>query len=259
MIDRGLLLTMVVIAIGVTALVRLVPPRTIRSDGLFDRLSLPLLAGVAAARLTAVALDDPSAIGRVRDLLLIRGGMELWAGLLAAALTVVVTRPHEFEVPAMGALADLAPYVLCAIAVYEGACVLRDGCFGPASSIGLRPAGVGYSQLPVGLGVAAALSVLALAVRKLGSGHPLAALVSGVGGLAAVRSVAAVWLPRVSAGLTRQHRESLVVLAGAVALGLVLLAAHCPPRPRRIATVSSSSGGSQVEMARAPHPTEEDR
>ena len=260
MIDRGLLLSMVAIAAGVAGLSRLAPPRLTKADSLIDLLSLPLLVGVAAARLSAVALDDASALGRARDLLLIRGGMELWPGLLAAALTLVALRRRDRDVPALSGLVDVAPYVLWALAIYESTCVLRDGCFGPASTLGLRPPGVAYRQVPVGLAVAAALPAIGLLVRRLGSSDRPAALVLAIGGLAAVRSVAAIWLPRITIGLTRQHRESLVVLAASVAAGMVILTARIRSQRRRRAPTASSSNrqGAGRTNDGAP-PTEENQ
>lgn len=260
MIDRGLLLSMVAVASGVAALSRLAPPRFTKGDSLVDLLSLPLIAGVAAARLSAVALDDPSALGRARDLLLVRGGMELWPGLLAAALTLVAVRRRDRDVPALSGLVDLAPYVLWALAIYESTCVLRDGCFGPASPLGLRPPGVAYPQVPVGLAVAAALAAIGLMVRRLGSSDRPAALVSAIGGLAAVRSISAIWLPRITTGLTRQHRESLVVLAASVAAGMVILTAGIRShRRRRVPTASSTDRQSAGRTDDDAHPTEENQ
>ena len=260
MIDRGLLLSMVAIAAGVAALSRLAPPRLAKRDSLMDLLSLPLLAGVASARLSAVALDDPSALGRPRDLLLIRGGMELWPGLLAAALTLVVIRRRDRDVSALSGLVDLAPYVLWALAIYESTCVLRDGCFGPASALGLRPPGVAYRQVPIGLAVAAALGTIGHLVRRLGTSDRPVALVSAIGGLAAVRSVAAIWLPRITTGLTRQHRESLVVLAASVAAGMAILIARIRSQRRRgVPTLSSTNRRSAGRTDDGAPPTEENQ
>lgn len=232
MIDRGLVLTLVVMAAGLWALARLAPPRSTSRSELFDYVSPPVFAGMAAARLTAVGLDDPSALGRLRDLLLVRGGMELWAGIVAGSMTVVVARRRRGagNVPAVTPLADLAPYALWAVAIYEATCVVRDGCFGPASSLGLHPAGVGYRQLPVGLVVGAAVAALAVLVRHLAASDPYAALVAAIGGLAAVRSAAAFWLPRISEGLTRPHRQSLAVLGVSVVVGTALLVVRLLPR-----------------------------
>lgn len=251
---------MVTIAVGVAALARLFPPRFIKGDSLIDLLSLPLLAGVAAARLTAVALDDPSALGQARDLLLIRGGMELWAGILAGVLTLAAMRPRDREVTALAGLVDLAPYVLWALAIYEGTCVLRDGCFGPASAMGLRPPGVAYRQVPVGLAVAGALAATGVLVRRLACSDRTAALVAAIGGLAAVRSVAAIWLPRITPGLTRQHRESLVVLAASVTAGIVILITRFRSQRRgRVPTASSTNRQGAGRTDNDAHPSEENQ
>lgn len=223
MIDRGLLLTLGLMAAGVSALVRVAPPRTTSRNDLFDIVSLPLFVGLATARLTTVALDDPSALRRLSDLLLIRGGMDLWAGVLAGFMALLVAIRRRRHASAVPFLADVAPYALWTVAIYEGTCVLRDGCFGPASFFGLHPAGVGYRQLPIGLMVGGAVAVLGVVVRRLAASDPPAALIAAVAGLAAVRSVAAVWLPRISDGLTRQHRQSIAVLVIAVVGGAAVL------------------------------------
>lgn len=251
---------MVAIAAGVTVLARVAPPRS-RAEPLFDLLSLPLLAGVAGARVTAVALDDPSALGGARDLLLIRGGMEFWAGLFAAALTLAARHRRTPGVPPLTGLVDVAPYVLWALAIYEGTCVVRDGCFGPASSLGLRPPGVGYRQVPIGIAVAAALALVGIVVRRVAASDRLGAIVLAIGGLAGVRSVAAFWLPRITAGLSRQHRESLVVLATAVAAGLVILTsrARSARRQRSMPTASSTRRHHAGRTDGGEHPTEENQ
>lgn len=260
MIDRGLLLTLVVMAAGLSGLVRLAPPRTMARNELLDTVSLPVFVGTAAARLSAVGLDDPSAMRRLGDLVLVRGGMELWVGLAAGSLTVVASRAHRRGTPTVALLADLAPYTLWALAIYEGTCLLRDGCFGPATAFGLRPAGVGYAQLPIGLIVGFGIVVFAVVVRRLARADPPAALVVAVGGLAAGRSTAGFWLPRIGDALTRQHRQSLVVLGLTVLVGtaLVLLRRSGSRRSRRPApTVSRNTRQRSGKKVPNPVPTEE--
>ena len=241
MIDRGLLLTLVVMAAGVSALVRVAPPRTTPRKDLTDIVSLPLFVGLATARLTTVALDDPSALRRLGDLLLIRGGMDLWAGVLAGSIALVVDIRRRRHASALPVLADVAPYALWAVAIYEGTCVLRDGCFGPASPFGLHPAGVGYRQLPIGLIVGGAVAVLGVVVRRLAASDPPAAVIVAVAGLASVRSVAAEWLPRISDGLTRQHRQSIAVLVIAIVAGAAIVVTRLRFRAQKVGNSYSES------------------
>lgn len=230
MIDRGLLASLAVVAIAVAVAGRIAPPRAVHANQLWDVAFAPLAAGVVAARLVAVSLDDPRALGTLRDLLIIRGGMHLWAGVAAAALAAAWSRRRDGRPAGLRFLADLAPYGLWAHAAYEGTCVLRDGCFGPPAPIGLRPLGLPETQFPVGLAVAVAVAGVGVVVRRLGRQQPVPALLLAVGGLATVRYVAAFWLPRVSTGPSRQQLESLVVAL------LVLVAAGAAwgmSRPRR--------------------------
>jgi len=244
MIDKGLLLSMAVMVLVVVGISRRLEPRTMGRAELVDLVSPAVFVGVAVARLTAVAFEDPSALTRFGDLLIIRGGMELWAGVLAGAGWLVVSDRRQRGVAWFRRLADVAPYGLWAMSAYEATCLLRDGCFGPSSAFGLPPGGGGPRQFPVGLAAAAGIAAVAALARRAARTDAPAGLVVAVVGLAGVRSLASVWLPRVSAGFTRQHRESLVVLVGGVVAGLAVMARRSR-RERALpgTTVSSSNGG----------------
>ncbi|MEJ7846348.1 MAG: hypothetical protein WKF93_11955, partial [Acidimicrobiales bacterium] len=112
--------------------------------------------------------------------------------------------------------------VLWGYGTYEFTCFLRDGCFGPSSPIGLVPAGLGTPQFPVGIVVGLLVVLLGVAVRHLWSVSPVRKLLVAVGGVALVRSIAAVWLPRLGTAPTRPHVESVVVLAVTAAAGAAL-------------------------------------
>ncbi len=176
-----------------------------------------LIAGTVAARLAAVALDDPTALARPRDLLVIRGGVEFWPGVLAGAAAIALAA-WQAGTPPLAELADLAPYALVAYATYSSACLVRDGCFGPASPIGLRAAGTGPTEFPVDVAVAAAVCLLAVAVRRVGRRSLYWSLLIGVFGLASIRATAAIWLPRIGHGASRPQMESFAI---AVVAGLV--------------------------------------
>ena len=224
MIDRGLLLSAVAVAAVTWALARLARPRTLAADDLIDACIAPLFTGLLAGRLTAMALDDPSGIRRLGDILIVRGGVEFWPGVAvgAAMLGLGARRQH---IPIHRRLADVAPYGLAAYAAYEATCVVRDGCFGPVSAFGIAPGGVGERQFPVGVAVALTVAALGVAVYQLIRRAPGWSLLVSIGGLAAVRYVAAFWLPRIGPGLTRPQLESLAVVLGTAAVGLVSFSA----------------------------------
>lgn len=219
MIDRGLLATVVIIVGVITLLDRRLRRRGEAREPILAMASGPLMAGLAAARLAAVALDDPGVLRRPFDLLLIRGGMEFWAGMGGAAVMIWFACRRE-QTSGWHRLADLAPFALWAYAAFEATCVVRDGCFGPSSSLGLRPGGLGEPQLPTGLLVGVAVggvaTVLWRARRRLSATVVVAA---GVVAVAGARSVSGFALPKVTAGLTRPHRESLAVLTVGVLIG----------------------------------------
>ena len=223
MLDLGLIATGLVMWAVLATSVRWAPTSSLRRDEIVDRLYVPALAGLLAGRIVAVILDDPTSLRSIRALLVIRGGVEFWPAL-AAALAVVAWSLRRERRDVLPCLADLAPFLLWTYAAYEASCVLRDGCYGPVSALGLIPDGLHTRQLPIGLLVAAAATALAFALRQLWSLMPGEKVLLAVGGLALIRSVAAFWLPRLGAGLTRPHVESLAiasavaVIAGAVAL-----------------------------------------
>lgn len=229
MIDRGLLLTMVLMAAAVGAADRRIRRMRTGIEPILALASTPVLVGLAVGRLAAVILDDPATLRRPFDLLLIRGGVEFWPGVAAGLAACWLSARRDTGRP-FGRLAELAPFGLWAYATYEAACLLRDGCFGPPSAVGLRPGGTGEPQVPVGVLVGLAVAVLgAVLWRRRAIGSAATQVVIAVTGLAAIRAAAGFLLPNVAAGLTRPHRESLVVAA----LGLVALAVlpFLPSRP----------------------------
>lgn len=248
MIDRGLVLSILFMAAAPLLLARRWPPRTVGRARLLDTVTPAAVAGIAAARLAAVALDDPGTLGRPRDLLLIRGGMEFWAGAAAGLLVMAAGALREGRPPAHR-LADVAPFALWAYALYQAACLFRDGCFGPTSALGIRPPGLAARQFPVELAVAAAAVALGFAVRRLAEGDTSAAVALALAGLAAVRLLSSLWLPRVGTGVGRLQWESLAVaaVAGAAAFAGRLRAARRQrasagaPRPDRAADVGNDS------------------
>ncbi len=220
MIDSGLLFSALLVLTAVWAAERWVFDR--RSIDIparaLDIATTPLLVGVAVARLTAVLIDDPGALSRVGDLLIIRSGVEFWPGVAAGIVAVAIGARRE-GAAVSDRLAGLAPTGLVAYAAYAATCALREGCFGPASSLGLVPRVGGVRQFPVELVVAAGVVVLAVA---LGRAHlsPVVTVATALAGLAVVRLVAAIWLPRVGTGVSRLDVESAIALASAVGFPL---------------------------------------
>lgn len=218
MIDWGLLLSFVAMLAVPAAVARLWTPTSLMGASLLEVATAPLVAGLLIGRAWAMALDNPSGLTRLGDVLVIRSGVELWPGVFAG-IAVAAWRAGREHVPPLRRLADLAPFGLLAYAAYEGACLLRDGCYGPPSIVGLVPSGLSTRMFPIGIAVALGVVALAFAVRRIPA-EPQVTVLLVLAGVAAVRSLASIWLPRLGAAPTRQHLSSLVVLAAASA-GLV--------------------------------------
>ena len=236
MIDRDLLFTMGAMAAVLAFVPRWLPPRGLGGEGtVFDLLTPGLLVGVLVGRVAAMLLEDPQGLTRPGDILILRGGAEFWPGVVAGLAVVAVTARRDGAHVATR-LAGLAPYALLAYGVYEAACLVRDGCFGPETPIGLYPSGITVREFPIGLAVALLVTALAFALRRLPDG--LTVLLVGVAGLGTVRAVAAIWLPRVGSGPTRQQIASAVVgIAASAALAVAWLGKRTPPHAAPAAPV----------------------
>ena len=224
MLDAGLLATGLVLWLVIGAATRWAPVTGWSRRDVVDRLYLPVLVGILVGRAWAAVLDDPASMRSFRAFLVVRGGVEFWPGVAVVAGLLVLGARRRDE-SAMRVLADLAPFLLWGYAVYEAGCLIRDGCYGPASPIGLIPPGLRTTMLPLGPLVAAVIVGLGLGLRRLDGWPPAKRILLAVGGVALTRSVASVWLPRLGDDLTRQHRESLVAVLG------VLLAGHLTAAP----------------------------
>ena len=229
MIDVGLLLSAVAAWAVVAGSSRWVPPAAIAGKDVADLLLGPFMAGLIAARLAYVALEDPAALGSVRTLLVIRGGVEFWAGagVLLVVLALGLRRRTKRHVDV--SIAELAPFVLWGYAAYEAACLVRDGCYGPASAIGFVPDGLRTRMFPVGVAVAVGVAALGVFIRLLWRWEPLWRILLALGGVAAVRAVAALWLPHLGEGPPREQVESAAVAVGVA----VAAAAMAITRSRR--------------------------
>ena len=218
MLDFGLLTSAITIVVVVAVATRWAPTPALGARSVGDRLDGPVIIGVLTGRVVAAALDDPTSLQSLRALLVIRGGVEFWPGA-AAAVAVLVWGTRRRREESVGlTLAELVPFLLWGYATWEATCLLRDGCYGPASSIGLVPDGLTTRQFPVGLVVAGAVALLGVALHHLWGWSPWAKVAAAIAGVAAARSVASIWLPRLSDSLTRQHLQSLAVLSGCALL-----------------------------------------
>lgn len=218
MIDQGLLVSIALMLVVPLVVARVARPATLASQAVVDVALPSVFVGLAVGRLTAMALDDPTGLRRFGDILLIRGGVEMWPGLVAGLITLAIGARRAGVSPA-SRLAELAPYGLWVYAVYEAGCLVRDGCFGPPTAFGLRPRGIGESQLPIGLMLGGVVAIVGVVVRRLSGRSPIDAVVAALGGLAVARFLAAFWLPKIGAGPTRPQVESLVAVVVIVILG----------------------------------------
>ena len=224
MIDAGLLASMAILIAIPALLIQPWPPEAAGASVL-DLTGGALLGGLIVGRLSAVALDDPGSITNLSDLVIIRSGVEFWPGVLAACIWIALSARRD-NGGATPRLAAVAPAGLLAWACYEATCLIRGGCPGPISSIGLRPDGLTHRVFPVGLVVAAVAGSCAVILSRLHRrGMPsLYVPIIAILVIASIRSVASIWLPRIGRGITRQHRESIVVVAiSAVALTTVII------------------------------------
>lgn len=217
MIDLGLLASIVVAAFVPRLVARIIPAAGEGAvDG--DGLLYAALAGLVAGRIAFVALDDPGAFARLRDVMIIRSGVEFWPGLaVGAGAYALMSRRAGRSMPDSMSLA--APLFLVAYAAYEASCVLREGCFGPPTAVGLSPPGFASTVFPVAWAVAAVALLAGVVLRRQRrAGAP--SVVVGLLVLATARAVAGFFLPRVGAALSRPHLESLAVAGAALALHL---------------------------------------
>jgi len=231
-IDVGLLATIVIVLIVPSVFVR--PwPSSAAASGVIDVSIGALFFGLAVGRLTAVALDDPGSLTSLSDLMIIRSGVEFWPGVAAGLAWLAFGARRDGIAPLRRVAAITAP-ALVAWACYEATCVLRDGCPGPLSTVGLRPDGLVERMFPIGLVVAASAGAAAMVGRRWHRrGMPdIEVIVTALFSIAVVRSVASIWLPHIGNGLTRQHRTS-------IAVGIIAVIALVAIRSRRLRPVFS--------------------
>jgi len=247
-IDYGLLVSLI-IALAIPALLGnwwLVAGRE-APVAFLDVALGPAFAGLGVGRLVTLALDDPSSIGSISDMVIIRSGVEFWPGVVAAVATVSISANMGL-VPISRRIMDLVPLAMISYAGYEAACIFRDGCFGPVSAIGLRPPGLTTTMLPTGWLMAAAVALAAIGVRALATrGYsPVVVALAGILAVASVRSVGSVWLPHVGDGLSRQHLTSIGVVAISVVVAVAVAGRSRLSQPEQVSTSTSTSTSTSV-------------
>jgi len=218
MLDTGLLLSGVVVVAAMWLVVRWIDLPWPPSEAL-DRLVAPAMVGVLIGRASALVLDDPTSLRSLRAFLVVRGGVELWPGAAAAAAVLAASLRRSAE-PVLTSMALLVPVALVGYGAFEATCLLREGCYGPESAIGLRPDGLTTPMVPLGVVVGVALVAVASVLAARADRPPVETLAIALLAVAGLRSIAAIWLPRLGDALTRPHRESIAVAVIAVAVVL---------------------------------------
>ena len=241
MLDRGLLLSGGAILVVLAFVGR---SRRPGEPALSEVAFWPVLVGLAVGRLVALALDDPTSLRTGRNLFLLRGGVELWPGVAAGALTALA---HLRRHPLGPTIGLLVPAAVAAWATYDLACLVRDGCPGPPSSFGLRPPGLTTTQVPIGalvglVGLSAAVALRAMSARRSVTWVILGGLLT----VSALRSIESLWLPSLDDRITRQTAHTLAVLAGAATAAVLVTASRRVTRGR---------GSERPDRRRAPQTT----
>jgi hypothetical protein len=229
MIDIGLMVSMVLVVAVPVFYERLRPiSRAEPSLRFVDAATGAAVAGLVTGRLAALALDDPPSILRFPDLLIIRSGVEFWPGVLVAVVLVAVGA-HRGAVDPWWRLGTLVVPSMLAYGIYDVTCVIRGGCYGPASELGLRPAGASSAMVPVGLLMGLVVIFGARLLRRMidrGTEWPTICL-GALAVVAVVRAIGSIWLPRLGDGFTRPHWTSIAVaVVACIALGTVMSIRH---------------------------------
>ncbi len=220
-LDTSLLISVIAVIVGLQLTLRLFPPIGFDRHQLSEAASTPVLVGFVAARLVFVLLDDPQTFTRLNDVLVFRSGLEFWPGALVTVL--VLSWQNRRIVGGLGPfMAACVPYGLVGLAIYEAACLLRDGCLGPTANFGFTPYGLEQPMYPVGLLVAMAFCAAAWLLRRKMEWPWLPKLLISVAILGGIRTVASWFLPAI--GTSRVELESTTVLVLAtIGFGIVTL------------------------------------
>ncbi len=236
--DVGLVFTLLIVLGGVQILLRGMPPTAVDRAQVMDLISGPVIVGFIVARVVFVLLDHPASVFRLRDLMVVRSGVEFWAGAFVAFSWILIRRQRAVDrAGTLVALAAATPYLLIGTALYEASCLVRDGCLGPVASVGLKPNGLGSTMVPVGVVAAVVLAVAAFVLRQAWTLDAEQTVLSAFAVLGGVRLMASRFLP--AFGPTRVERESALVFV--LALSALTVRAVRRRRNRRAAFGSDSS------------------
>lgn len=225
MIDLGLLMSVIVAAAAVWTAERRWPLATVPSGQRYlDTVMWAALAGLAIGRLAFLLIEDRSSIGSLRDMTIVRSGVEFWPGLLVAAGVAALSASRS-GVGGAARLADLAPITLVGYGTYEASCLFRGGCFGPLTSVGLQPDGIGSRMFPVGIAMGAGAVAAAAAIQKMlvGGRQATAVIALSLTSLSLIKAIGSIWLPDVSEGLTRQQASSAAIAVASLLTFVALL------------------------------------
>lgn len=217
MLDVGLLSAAAFTLAVLWCFLRVAAPPAWDTDEVFEGLWWPLFAGLTAARLANLVLDGGLWSISARTVLMVGNGVEFWPGVLAAAITATV-RARAEGVEVSRRLAELACAFVVGVGAFELTCVVRGGCFGPESLIGLTPPGFSGPQVPVALLVgfaAIAAGVVLARQRALTAGSVVLAAVSVI---ASLRWLSWFHLPRVPGSAERIQMTNTAVLGACAAL-----------------------------------------
>lgn len=221
MIDLGLVWTLVAMGTVVWAFGRIADPVTLERGTLVDALWLPFLVGATVARFVYLLLAGALVSTGVGGFLLVRNGVHFWPGLVAGcAVAVIAARRDRVDPWVRGA--DLAPVALAAYGAFEATCILRDGCYGPVSVVGLVPAGLSQPQFPVAIVAGVTAVAAALVLERWWALRPRTVVLVAVGAVAGLRWVSWFVLPRAPAsGAGAQWVNSVVLVGVGLAVAVV--------------------------------------
>lgn len=217
MIDLGLVWTLVAMGTLVWAFGRIADPVTLERGTLLDAMWLPLLVGAAVARFVYLLLAGALVSTGIGGFLLVRNGVNFWPGLIAGcAVAVIAARRDRVDPWVRGA--DLAPVALAAYGAFEATCILRDGCYGPVTVVGLTPSGLTQPQFPVGIVVGIAAVASAVVLERWWALRPRTVVLAALGAVAGLRWITWFLLPRAPGTGAGTQWVNTIVLVG---VGLV--------------------------------------
>jgi hypothetical protein len=242
--DVGMLVSLVAVGVACWVRSRTLSPVTLGRDQLLGRLWLPMAVGMVIGRVASLGATGSLSGTSVGTFILVRNGVWFWPGLMAAAATAAIAARHE-GVSTWRRLAELSCVGLVGYGTYEAACIVRDGCFGPASPIGLVPPDLSRPVLPLGLAVGALAVAGGVLLGRWWTLRARTVVLSALLLVAVLRSTAWFGLPRATgtANLDQSVNLGVMTITAAILCGIGL------SHRRRIAEIESHLGRSSAEGA----------